>query len=133
MAWPWYLILLGAVLFAYLMLILVVLLLGRREEARALAGFLPDCVVLLARLARDPCVPRLRGFVLIGLIAYLSSPIDLIPDFIPGLGQLDDVVILALGLRWALSGCSRETIESHWPGPGSSLPTVLRLTGAAGR
>src|SRR4051794_34952912 len=104
---------------------------GRRGHARALVGFVPGCVVLLSPLMRDPCVSRTRGVVLLALVAYLLSPIDLIPDFIPGVGHMDDAVITALALRWVVRGCSRATIEAHWPGPAASLGLVLRLSGAA--
>ena len=60
---------------------------GRREDARALAGFVPDCVVLFRRLLADARVPRSRKLVLWGLIAYLALPIDVVPDFIPVAGQ----------------------------------------------
>src|ERR1041385_6971849 len=72
---------------------------GRREHARALATFIPDCIVLMTRLARDPRVPRRRKLLLIGLAGYLALPFDLVPDFIPVAGQLDDAIIVALVLR----------------------------------
>jgi uncharacterized membrane protein YkvA (DUF1232 family) len=130
MSWP--LIALAAMLGLYLAAVLALLIVGRREHARALAGFVPDCVVLIGRLARDPCVPRRRALILGALLLYLASPIDLIPDFIPGLGQLDDAVLLAVALRLVLRGCDQATVEHHWPGPASSLTAVLRLTGGAG-
>jgi uncharacterized membrane protein YkvA (DUF1232 family) len=72
---------------------------GRREDARALATFVPDCIVLVTRLARDPRVPRRRKLLLFALVGYLALPFDLVPDFIPVAGQLDDVIIVALVLR----------------------------------
>jgi len=72
---------------------------GKREDARALATFIPDCVVLVTRLARDSRVPRRRKLLLLGLIGYLALPFDLVPDFIPVAGQLDDPIIVALVLR----------------------------------
>jgi Protein of unknown function (DUF1232) len=59
----------------------------------------------------------------------LSSPIDLIPDFIPVLGYLDDAVIVALMLRWLTRDCGTRALEQHWPGPASSLGIVLSLAG----
>lgn len=129
MSWP--LIALAALFALYVLAVLVLLLMGQRENARALAGFVPDCAVLLSRLVRDPCVPRRRAVLLGGLALYLASPIDLIPDFLPGLGHLDDAVILVIALRLAVRGCDESTIGRHWPGPRASLKVVLRLAGAS--
>jgi uncharacterized membrane protein YkvA (DUF1232 family) len=109
----------------------VLLLAGRREDARALAGFVPDCFVLVSRLARDPRVPRRRKLLLIGLAGYLALPIDLVPDFIPVAGQLDDAIVVALVLRRFLRSGGAELTREHWPGPERSLRLVLRLAGTA--
>jgi uncharacterized membrane protein YkvA (DUF1232 family) len=107
--------------------VLILLLLGRRTHARALAGFVPDCAILLSRLLRDPCVPRRRRWVGVLLVAYLSSPIDLIPDFIPVVGYLDDAVIVVLMLRWLTRDCGQRSLKEYWPGPAPSLGIVLSL------
>jgi uncharacterized membrane protein YkvA (DUF1232 family) len=100
----------------------------RRERARAIAGFVPDCAVLFARLARDGRVRRRHRLVLAALGAYLASPIDLVPDFIPVAGYLDDGVIVALVLRAAVRGSGRDVVRDNWPGPSRSLEVMLRLT-----
>ena len=100
---------------------------GRREDARALAGFVPDCAVLFRRLLGDSRVPRSRKLLIAGLIAYLAMPIDLVPDFIPVAGQLDDAIIVALVLRTLVRSSGRELLREHWPGPPSSLAVLLRL------
>ena len=107
--------------------VLVLVALGRRSEARALAGFIPDCVVLFRRLLRDERVPRRRKVVLVALLGYLVLPIDLVPDFIPVAGQLDDAIIAALALRFVLRSGRRELVRELWPGPEESLAVVLRL------
>jgi uncharacterized membrane protein YkvA (DUF1232 family) len=117
----------GVTLFAYLVLIAVLLLAGRRTEAAALARFIPDCLVLLRRLIGDDQVPRRRKLVLLALVAYLSVPIDLVPDFIPVVGQLDDVLIAALALRYALRSGGPDLLRRHWPGPEQSLQAVMRF------
>jgi uncharacterized membrane protein YkvA (DUF1232 family) len=101
---------------------------GRGSDARAAAQFIPDLLVLFRRLLADPRVPRWRKALIVALVAYLASPIDLVPDFIPVAGQLDDVVISALVLRIVLRGGGEELIREHWPGPGTSLDAILRLT-----
>jgi uncharacterized membrane protein YkvA (DUF1232 family) len=94
---------------------------------RTLAGFVPDCAVLFARVARDPRAPRGMTPVLLATAAYLAFPIDLIPDFIPVLGLLDDALVLAAALRFVLRRAGPELVREHWPGPESSLNALLRL------
>jgi uncharacterized membrane protein YkvA (DUF1232 family) len=65
----------------------------------------------------------------IALLGYLALPFDVVPDFIPVAGQLDDAVVVALALRAILRGGGVEIIEEHWPGPDSSLSIILRLAG----
>jgi uncharacterized membrane protein YkvA (DUF1232 family) len=100
---------------------------GRSGDARALAGFVPDCIVLFRRLLADSRMPRRSRAVVIALLGYLAMPFDLVPDFIPVAGQLDDAVIVALALRAILRGGGPEMIEEHWPGPRSSLALILKL------
>jgi uncharacterized membrane protein YkvA (DUF1232 family) len=123
----WLLIGLGVAFLAYFALIVGLLVAGRRLDAIALARFIPDCLVLLRRLLGDERVPRRRKLVLLALLVYLSVPIDLVPDFIPVVGQLDDVIVAALALRYALRAGGPELLRHHWPGPDQSLQLVTRL------
>jgi uncharacterized membrane protein YkvA (DUF1232 family) len=123
----WSLVAVGAFLLLYALLVLALVIAGRREGARALAGFVPDCVVLCSRLLGDPRVPRRKKVLLVALTGYLALPFDLVPDFIPVAGQLDDVVIVALVLRSLLRGGGEAVVREHWPGPESSLALVLRI------
>jgi uncharacterized membrane protein YkvA (DUF1232 family) len=102
---------------------------GRREDARALAGFIPDCVVMVWRLARDERISRPRRAILFLVLGYLALPIDLVPDFLPGIGQLDDAVVLGLALRVVVRGGGTELVREAWPGPEASLTLVLRAAG----
>ena len=123
----WLLIGAATSVLVYLSLVAVLFLVGRRTAALALARFIPDCLVLLRRLLADERVPRRRKLVLLALVAYLSMPIDLVPDFIPVVGQLDDVIVAALALRYALRSGGPDLLRKHWPGPEASLTAVLRL------
>jgi uncharacterized membrane protein YkvA (DUF1232 family) len=99
---------------------------GRRADAAALARFVPDCVVLVRRLVGDPRVPWRSRLALGALLLYLVSPIDLVPDFVPVAGQLDDAVLVVLVFRWLLRSAGPELVREHWPGPQESLAVVLR-------
>ncbi|MBS1677556.1 MAG: DUF1232 domain-containing protein [Actinobacteria bacterium] len=130
----WIVISLAACLVLYLLAVLSLVVAGRRGDARALARFIPDCAVLVRRLLVDPAVPRGRKVLLVGLLAYLVSPIDLVPDFIPVAGQLDDAILTALVLRAVLRGSTPERLADAWPGPPQGLSVVVRLAfGGAGR
>jgi uncharacterized membrane protein YkvA (DUF1232 family) len=125
----WVLIAIAAALGAYVLFVAMLVVLGRREQARALAGFIPDCIVLFRRLLGDERVARRHRFLLWALIGYLALPIDLVPDVIPVAGQLDDAVIVALVLRALLRGGGPALVREHWPGPPASLAVILRLMG----
>jgi uncharacterized membrane protein YkvA (DUF1232 family) len=125
--WPWGIAVAGLALYAAFVVALLVA--GRRTDARAIAGFIPDCIVLLRRLLADDRVPPRRKAVLVALVGYLAFPIDLVPDFIPVAGQLDDLLIAAAALRYALRGAGEPLLREHWPGPERSLEIVLRAVG----
>jgi uncharacterized membrane protein YkvA (DUF1232 family) len=125
--WPW-----GLLLFIvglYVLAVAALIAAGRREDARALAGFIPDCLVMVSRLARDPRISRPRRVVLFLVLGYLALPIDLVPDFLPGIGQLDDAVLLGLALRLVVHGGGTGLVREAWPGPEASLTLVLRAAG----
>jgi uncharacterized membrane protein YkvA (DUF1232 family) len=96
---------------------------------RDLAAFIPDCVTTVRRLRKDPRVPRRAKLAVLFAGLWVASPIDLIPEFIPVLGPLDDIVVVALCLRYAGRQVPREVIQAAWPGE----PRLLeRLLGPAG-
>ncbi len=127
--WQWALIAVAAILVAYAGLLGALVLLGRSAEARAFARFIPDSIVLFRRLLSDPRVSRGRKLLLLALVAYLALPFDVVPDFIPVAGQLDDAILVALVLRTVLRSAGPEVVREHWPGPEPSLDAVLRLAG----
>jgi uncharacterized membrane protein YkvA (DUF1232 family) len=126
-SWGWLLISLGVVVAVWAAFVVWLVAAGRREDAHALATFIPDCIVLVTRLTRDSRVPRRRKLLLLGLVGYLALPFDLVPDFIPVAGQLDDAIVVALVLRHFVRAGGEPLIRELWPGPGRSLDLVLRL------
>jgi len=123
----WPLVLGLAVVIVYGIFVGGVALAGRSAAARAVAGFVPDCIVLFQRLLGDSRMPRRHKALVVALLGYLALPFDVVPDFIPVAGQLDDAVVVALTLRAILRGAGLEMIEEHWPGPRSSLSVILKL------
>ncbi len=107
--------------------VLALILLGRRSDARAVAGFIPDCLVLFKRLLADDRVSPDRKLALAAVVAYLALPIDLVPDFVPIAGQLDDAIIVALALGLVLRGGGRALLDEHWPGPPQGARLIRRL------
>lgn len=120
----------GVIVCVYAGLVLALVVAGRRSHAIALIRFIPDCVVLLKRLLGDSRVPRSSKLILGALVGYLLLPIDLVPDFIPIAGQLDDVLVAGLALRISLRSSGPELIAELWPGPPESLQLVLRAAGS---
>jgi uncharacterized membrane protein YkvA (DUF1232 family) len=127
----WLLIAGATLVGVYLVLTGALVVAGRGGRAAAVVRFVPDCAVLFARLLRDPVVPRRHRLLLAGTLLYLASPIDLVPDFIPIAGQLDDAIVVGLVLRAVVRGTGDDLLRRHWPGSEQSLGVLLRLAGRA--
>ena len=125
--WIWLLVGVGPLLAVYAAFLIWLVLVRRRDDARALGTFIPDCIVLATRLARDSRVSRRRKLLLLALVGYLALPFDLVPDFIPVAGQLDDAIIVALVLRSFVRSGGEDLIRELWPGPEQSLALIMRL------
>jgi uncharacterized membrane protein YkvA (DUF1232 family) len=121
------LIVLVVALALYGALVLTLVVAGRKGDARALVRLVPDCVVLFKRLLTDPRVDWWRKALLIGVIGYVVSPIDLVPDFIPIAGQFDDAILVVLAIRVLLRASGPRLLSEHWPGPARSLEFIRRL------
>jgi uncharacterized membrane protein YkvA (DUF1232 family) len=103
--------------------------LGRPDERSAREGvrLLPDVLRLVRRLASDPTSSRGTRIRLFLLLAYLTFPVDLVPDFIPVIGYADDVVIVAAVLRSIVRTSGSRAIRLHWPGTEEGLTTLWRV------
>ena len=121
---------LGALLVLYGLFAVWLLVSGRRSDARAWAGLIPDFIVLARRLMADPRVPRTRRLLIGALLAYLAMPIDVIPDFVPLAGQPDDVILVAVVLRSLVRAAGEAPVREQWPGPHRTLNLILRLAGS---
>src|SRR5215211_787985 len=102
----------------------LLLLLARRLPPgllRDLASFVPDCVMTVRRLRADPRVPRRAKVAVAFAGLWVLSPIDLIPEFLPVIGPLDDVVVVALALRYAARRVPRDVLSEAWAGNPASL------------
>jgi uncharacterized membrane protein YkvA (DUF1232 family) len=126
-SWNWLLISVATAASVYAVFLGCLVVAGRRDEARALARFIPDSTILVHRILGDRRVARRSKFLLGALVAYLAMPFDLVPDFIPIAGQLDDAIVVALVLRRVLRSAGKELLEEHWPGPRASLDVVMRV------
>lgn len=106
----------------------LLILLARRlppGPLRELARFIPDCVTAIRRLRRDPRVPRRAKVAIVIAGLWLASPIDLIPEFLPVIGPLDDVVVVTLALRYAGRQIPRQVLLDAWPGETRLLERLL--------
>jgi uncharacterized membrane protein YkvA (DUF1232 family) len=121
---------LASVVVVWLALILGLILVGRRTAARELAKLLPNLLSLFRGLIRDPRVPRRSKLLLIFAAVWIASPIDLIPEFIPFLGPLDDAVVAALVLRHVLRRAGSDVVAEHWRGDPATLQRLLRIFAA---
>ena len=125
--WGWLLVALAITVLIYALFVGLLVALGRQEDARAFATLIPDCIVLVSRLVRDPRVPRWRKALLFALAGYLALPFDLVPDFIPVAGQLDDAIVVALVLRGLIRSGGEPLVRELWPGPERTLALIIRL------
>jgi uncharacterized membrane protein YkvA (DUF1232 family) len=92
---------------------------------RDLAAFIPDCVTTVRRLRKDPRVPRRAKIAVLIAGLWVASPIDLIPEFLPIIGPLDDIVVVALALRYAGRQVPRDVLLAAWPGEPRIIERLL--------
>lgn len=112
----------------WILLCTVMVLLARRLPPgllRDIAEFLPACVTTARRLRRSPAVPRRAKIALLVAVVWVVSPIDLLPEFLPVIGPLDDVVAVVLLLRYAARSIPREDLVAAWPAETRLLDRLL--------
>jgi uncharacterized membrane protein YkvA (DUF1232 family) len=125
------LITLAVLVGVWLIAVVVLMLAGRRTIAREITTLVPNLIRLFRGLLRDPRVPR-RSKALVGLgLVWLASPIDLVPEFIPIVGPLDDAIVSALVLRHLVRRAGRTIVAEHWHGDPATLERILRLARAS--
>ena len=121
-----FLIALAVAIVVWALAIAVLYALGRRTQARELATLIPNLLVLFKGLLRDPRVTRGSKAWLWFAVVWVVSPIDLIPEFIPVLGPLDDAVVAALVLRHVMRRTDRAVLAEHWRGDPATLDAITR-------
>ena len=123
------LIALGVTAILWLVTVIVLFLAGRTVAAKELVTVVPNLLRLFRALIGDPRVPRGSKVVLGVALVWIASPIDLLPEFLPVIGPLDDVIVAALALRHLLRRAGPEPIRDHWRGDPHTLELVLRAAG----
>lgn len=114
----------------WLLAVLILLWLGRKTLARELISLLPNLLHLLRGLLGDERVPRSSKALLVLGVMWLASPIDLIPEFLPGIGALDDAVVAGLVLRHLVRRAGPDVVRDHWRGDPRTLSVLLRAARA---
>lgn len=109
----------------------------KRREARGRMGnflmFLPNLVLLLGRLLKDIRVPTAEKALFLAAIVYVVSPIDLIPDIFPFIGQVDDLYLVALTLVRLVNRTDENVVREHWSGGGDVVALVDSVASLAPR
>lgn len=123
--WP----MLGIAVALYAALVLGLMLAGRGVAAKELATLIPNMLLLFKDLAKDPSVPRGSKVLLVLGTLWLVSPIDLLPEFLPVVGPLDDAIVAALVLRHLVRRAGADVVRSHWRGEPAALNAILWASG----
>jgi uncharacterized membrane protein YkvA (DUF1232 family) len=127
----WLLLSVAVLAVVYAMLILALVAGSRQWDVRVIARMVPYCAILFRRLLGDPRVSRRWKIASALALVYLAVPFDLVPDFIPIAGQLDDAILVALVLRGLLRSAGPTLLRQHWPGPAALLVPLERFAAAA--
>lgn len=89
-----------------------------KSRIKNLLLFLPNLLLLLGRLIKDPRVPKTEKALLLAAIVYAIAPLDFLPDFVPFIGQIDDIYLIALTVLRLINNTEEEIVRQHWSGGG---------------
>ena len=123
----WLLAAAGVLVVLYALLVLALVAGSRQWDVRVIARLVPYCAILFKRLLGDSRVPGRWKVAAALALVYLAMPFDLVPDFIPVAGQLDDAILVALVLRGLLRSAGPTLLREHWPGPAALLAPLERF------
>ena len=126
----WLLLSLVVLAVVYAAIVAALVVGGRQWDIRMIARLVPYCAILFKRLLADPRVATRWKVASAFALVYLALPFDLVPDFIPIVGQLDDAILVALVLRGLLRSAGPALVRLHWPGPAALLIPLERLAGS---
>lgn len=102
-----------------------------RDRMRGFLMFLPNLVLLLGRMLKDSRVPAAEKALFVAAIVYVISPIDLIPDVFPFIGQIDDLYVVALTLLRLINRTDDTVVRQHWPGGGDIVALAASIANIA--
>ena len=128
LAWLVWLVV-GLVALWAVLLIVFWLVRPRDVSARELIRVVPDVVRLIRSVITDRSAPLDVRVILVGLLIWIVSPIDLIPEFIPVLGPLDDVVVAVVAMRYARRRMGIEDLRARWVGSDDGFALLVRVIG----
>jgi uncharacterized membrane protein YkvA (DUF1232 family) len=114
----------------WLIAVVVLLWMGRKTIAKELVTLVPNLLRLFRGLIGDQRVPWSSKALLVVGVLWLASPIDLIPEFVPGVGPIDDAVVASLVLRHLVKRAGPEVVREHWQGDPRTVGLILRAAGA---
>lgn len=117
---------------AVLWVVLLVIFWALRPKGvsvREILGVVPDVLRLLRSVIGDRSAPLDVRLVLVGLLAWILSPIDLIPEFVPVLGPLDDVVVAVVAMRYVRRRIGVDDLRRRWAGTDDGFALLLRVIG----
>ena len=123
-------VIVGLIVVWAILLVILWLLRPKGVPVREIVRVIPDLLRLLRSLIADRAVPLDVRAALVVLLVWIISPIDLIPEFLPGIGPLDDVIVAVVALRYTRRRLGIEELRRRWPGSEDGFAVLTRVIGA---